>query len=120
MRPSRVPEWVRYDPKSFDLPDLMLDPDTKPAQPLVVFLFVLAQFAAFGLLVGIIDGFVVLVVALTGAVAGCPALVGNFGPERRTARSWRLPGWDGETLAMRPFFVMIYSLFSVWRFFLPE
>jgi hypothetical protein len=36
MRPAWVPERARYDPKSFDLTDLVLDPDTKPAQPLVI------------------------------------------------------------------------------------
>jgi hypothetical protein len=35
MRPPGIPEPVRYDPKSFDLPDLMLNPDAKPAQPLL-------------------------------------------------------------------------------------
>ena len=78
MRPPRVPERVRYDPKSFDLPDLMLDPDPKPAQPLVVFLFLFRQFATLGLLVRIIDGFVFLVVALLRAVAICPRASGQL------------------------------------------
>ena len=51
MRPAWVPERVRYDSKSFDLTDLVLDPDTKPAQPLIILLFHFGQFAAFGLLV---------------------------------------------------------------------
>ena len=78
MRPARVPERVRYDPKSFNLPDLVLDPDTEPAQPLVILLFLFRQFAPFGLLVWIIDGLVFLVVPLIRAVAIRPRALGQF------------------------------------------
>ena len=78
MRPPRVPERVRYGPKSFDLTDLVLDPDTKPAQPLIILLFLFRQFAAFGLLVRIIDGLVFRVVALIRAVAIRPRALGQL------------------------------------------
>ena len=89
MRPAGVPERVRYDPKSFNLPDLMFDPDTKPAQPLVVFLFLFHQLAAFRLLIRIIDGFAFLVVALIRAVAIRPCALGQ--PRTRAA--------NGEVMA---------------------
>ena len=89
MRPAWVPERARYDPKSFDLTDLVLDPDTKPAQPLVILLFLFRQFAAFGLLIRIIDGLVFRVVALIRAVAIRPRALGQ--PGTRAA--------DGEVMA---------------------
>ena len=80
MRPPRVPERVRDDPEPFNLADLVLDPDTKPAQPGVVFFFLVRQLAAFGLLVWIIDLPVFLVVSLIRAVAIHPRAPGRFRP----------------------------------------
>ena len=120
MRPARVPERIGYDPKPFDLPDLMPGPDTKPAQPPVIFLLLVRQLAALGFLVRIIRRLMFLIVALIRTVAISTRALGSFGPARRTARSWRLPGWEGDTLAIRPHVVTIYSFFSVWRFFFPE
>jgi hypothetical protein len=80
MCPSGISESVGDDPKSFDLPDLVLDPHAKPAQPLVVFLFLVVQFAIFRLLVRIIDCFMFLVVALTGAVPISPRASGQLRP----------------------------------------
>ena len=82
MRPPRIPERVRYNPKSFDLPDLMLDPDTKPAQPRVVFLFLFRELAIPGLLVRIVDRLVFVVVALIRAVS-----IGPRAPGQRRTRA---------------------------------
>lgn len=120
IRPAGVPEPAGDDAEAFDLADLVFDANPEPAEAGVVFLLLPGEFTAFGFLAGMAGPFMVLAISLIRAVPVARALLGSFGPSRRTAMSWRLPGWDGETLAMRPFSVTISPVFSIWRFFLPE
>ena len=64
MRAAWIPEPLGNNPEPLDQADFMLDRDAKPARPLVVFRFLRGPFAAFGFLVGIIEGFMFLVVRL--------------------------------------------------------